>query len=62
VGLVFAEKNIEKLAEGLQRGLEDFSQFGTYRTEVLRCAETEFNAEGNRKKLHRWLETAHYED
>jgi glycosyltransferase involved in cell wall biosynthesis len=60
LGIVLSEKNIEKLADILGQGLEDFSRFEGYRAEVLRCAETEFSAERKRKKLHQLLDSAKY--
>jgi glycosyltransferase involved in cell wall biosynthesis len=59
LGLVLMESDIDKLAESLRQGLEDFSRFDEYRAEILRCAETEFNAERNRQKLHQLLDAAH---
>jgi len=58
VGLLLTGSDVDKLAENLLQGLEDFSRFDEYRSEVLRCAENEFNAERNRKKLHQLLESA----
>ena len=58
LGLISSESNVDKLAETLLDGLEDFSHFDDYRAEILRCAETEFNAERNRKKLHQLLDSA----
>jgi len=46
------------MAETLLKCLEDFSPFEKYRAEILRCAETEFNAERNRQKLHQLLDAA----
>jgi hypothetical protein len=53
-----AETDIDALAEILRQGLEDFSCFDEYRSEILRCAENEFNAERKRKKVHEWLAAA----
>ncbi len=36
----------------LSAALADFSRFDEYRAERIRCAETDFNAERNRRKLH----------
>jgi glycosyltransferase involved in cell wall biosynthesis len=58
LGLVLTEADIDKMAESLLQGLEDFSRFDGYRKEILRCAETEFSAERNRKKLHQLLDSA----
>ena len=55
VGLVLTENNPAALARQLLEGLVDFSSFDQYRTESLRCAETEFNAERNRTKLQTLL-------
>jgi len=59
LGLVLTETDIDKMAESLLQGLEDFSRFDDYRAEILRCAETEFSAERKRKKLHQLLNTAY---
>ena len=58
LGLVLTETDIDKMAVSLLMGLEDFSRFDDYRSEILRCAETEFSAERNRKKLHQLLDSA----
>ena len=58
LGLVSTESDIDKLAASLREGLEDFSRFDKYRTEILRCAETEFSAERKRQKLHQLLDAA----
>ena len=58
LGLVLTESDIDKLAASLREGLEDFSRFDKYRTEILRCAETEFSAERKRQKLHQLLDAA----
>ena len=58
LGLVSTETDIDKMAESLLQGLEDFSRFDGYRKEILRCAETEFSAERNREKLHQLLNSA----
>jgi len=59
LGLMLTEKDTDSLAEGLLKGIEDFSRFDQYRAEILRCAETEFSAERNRQKLHQLLDAAH---
>jgi glycosyltransferase involved in cell wall biosynthesis len=59
LGLMLEETEVESLAKSLLAGLEDFSQFEKFRAEILRCAETEFNAERNREKLHELLTEAH---
>ncbi len=58
LGLVSTESDVDKLAEILRQGLEDFSRFEGYRAEILRCAETEFNAESKRKKIQQLLYSA----
>ncbi len=58
LGITSSEKSVEKLAAILARDLEDFSRFDKYRSEVLRCAETDFNAERKRQRLHQLLATA----
>ena len=58
LGLVLSESNIDKLADSLEQGLEDFSHFDEYRAEILRCTETEFSAERKRQKLHELLNAA----
>ena len=58
LGLMFTEKDTDALAEGLLRGLEDFSNFEKFRSEILRCAETEFNADRNRRQVQEWLNAA----
>jgi glycosyltransferase involved in cell wall biosynthesis len=59
LGLLLTEGDIDGLADSLRQGLEDFSRFDEYRAEILHCAETEFNAERNRRKLHQLLDAAH---
>jgi glycosyltransferase involved in cell wall biosynthesis len=59
LGLMIGETDIDSLAESLRAGLEDFSKFDHYRAEVLRCAETEFNAAIKRGRIHEWLNEAH---
>jgi glycosyltransferase involved in cell wall biosynthesis len=58
VGLVSSEQSIAGLAGILLKGLEDFDRFEKYRTEILRCTETEFSAERKRQKLHELLNAA----
>jgi glycosyltransferase involved in cell wall biosynthesis len=58
LGLVLMEGDIDKLADSLRQGLDDFSRFEEYRAEILRCAETEFNAQRNRQTLHQLLDAA----
>jgi len=58
LGILSTDTEIDKLAETLRQGLEDFSHFDEYRAEILRCAETEFNAERNRQKIHELLYAA----
>jgi hypothetical protein len=52
LGLLLTDEDADTLADKLCAGLADFSHFGEYRSEIARCAESEFNAERNRKKLH----------
>ena len=58
VGLQYTEKDMATLGEKLRDHLEDSSHFNKYRAEMLRCAETEFNAAANRQKLHKLLYAA----
>jgi glycosyltransferase involved in cell wall biosynthesis len=58
LGLQWTEEDKDTLAEKLRKGLEDFSRFDEYRAEILRCAETEVNAEAKRRKLHKLLYAA----
>jgi len=59
LGLLLTESDIATMAETLRQGLEDFSRFDKYRSEILRCAETEFSSERKRLKLHELLDSAH---
>jgi glycosyltransferase involved in cell wall biosynthesis len=59
LGILLTNSDTDQLADSLRQGLEDFSRFDEYRAEILRCAETEFNAERNRQKLHHLLDAAH---
>ena len=58
LGLMSTETDVDALAASLLKGLEDFSRFDEYRAEILRCTETEFNAERKRAKLHEYLAAA----
>jgi glycosyltransferase involved in cell wall biosynthesis len=58
LGLMLGVTDVESLAESLRADLEDFSPFDKFRAEILRCAETEFNAEHNRRRLHQLLYAA----
>lgn len=60
VGIVITDEDVDKMSEILLRQLGDFSHFDEYRSEILRCAETEFNAEANRRQLHEYLASAKY--
>ncbi len=55
LGILLTDNDTATMAENLRLGLEDFSRFDEYRAEILRCAETEFNAQRNRQKLHQLL-------
>jgi glycosyltransferase involved in cell wall biosynthesis len=59
LGILLTDQDTNKMADSLRQGLEDFSRFDEYRAEILRCAETEFNAERNRQRLHQLLDAAH---
>jgi glycosyltransferase involved in cell wall biosynthesis len=52
LGLMFTEPGADGIANTLRSGLADFSRFGEYRREALRCAENEFSAEKFRRALH----------
>jgi len=55
LGLLLTDEDADHFADKLCEGLADFSRFGEYRLEIARCAETEFNAERNREKLHEMM-------
>jgi glycosyltransferase involved in cell wall biosynthesis len=46
------------IAEALAPALSDFSEPPQLRAELLRCAETEFDGESNRRKLHQLFRAA----
>lgn len=56
LGLLLTDEDAPILADKLSEGLADFSRFGEYRSEIARCAESEFNAELNREKLHQLMQ------
>jgi glycosyltransferase involved in cell wall biosynthesis len=59
LGLVLTKTDVDEMAETLRQGLEDFSRFDKYRSEILRCAENEFSAERKRRKIHELLDAAY---
>ena len=58
LGLLLTDGDVGKMAETLREGLEDFFRFDKYRSEIIRCAETEFNSERKRLKLHELLDSS----
>jgi glycosyltransferase involved in cell wall biosynthesis len=52
LGIMISDPNVEKMAVILKEELPKVDQSATYRAEVARCAETDFNAEVNRQRLH----------
>jgi glycosyltransferase involved in cell wall biosynthesis len=60
LGLLLTDENAADLEDRLCEGLADFSRFDQYRSEIVRCAQNEFNAELNRTKLHELMRGAQY--
>jgi glycosyltransferase involved in cell wall biosynthesis len=58
LGLLLTDEDADILADKLYESLADFSRFDGYRSEIARCAETDFNAERNRKTFHELIRTA----
>ena len=51
VGVTSSSTSVEHLVKDLESALSDRSPWRTYRSEIIRCAETEFRAEVMRSKL-----------
>jgi glycosyltransferase involved in cell wall biosynthesis len=52
LGLLLTDEDSDNIADKLYESLADSSRFDEYRSEIARCAETDFNAERNRKTFH----------
>ena len=52
LGIMITEPDPEKAAAALLAGLPRTENLGGYRSEIVRCAETDFNAEKTRKRLY----------
>lgn len=52
LGIMISDPEVEKMAAILKEELPKVDQSAKYRAEVARCAETDFNAEANRRRLH----------
>jgi glycosyltransferase involved in cell wall biosynthesis len=58
LGILLTDADRDTMTDRLAEKLADFSRFPGYRKEIARCAETEFNAERERQKLHQLMNEA----
>jgi glycosyltransferase involved in cell wall biosynthesis len=55
LGLVLTDEDADQLSDRICERLADYARFDHYRSEIARCAETDFNAECNRKTFQEML-------